>query len=86
MTSSAAGARFASIISGWRRIPSRIANWLMAKLSGVDIHDFGTTFKAYRREILEQSSALWRVAPLHSSSGFVVRRLDLRSSHPQCEP
>ena len=37
-----------------RRIPSRIANWLMAKLSGVDIHDFGTTFKAYRREILEQ--------------------------------
>jgi glycosyltransferase involved in cell wall biosynthesis len=52
------------IVSGWRkqridnfwlrRFPSRIANWLMAKLSGVDIHDFGTTFKAYRREILEQ--------------------------------
>src|SRR5207237_2293330 len=50
------------IVSGWRkrridnlwlrRIPSRCANWLMAKLSGVDIHDFGTTFKAYRREIL----------------------------------
>ncbi|MGA9255633.1 MAG: glycosyltransferase family 2 protein, partial [Candidatus Sulfotelmatobacter sp.] len=52
------------IVSGWRkvrvdnfwmrRIPSRMANWVMAKLSGVDIHDFGTTFKAYRREILEQ--------------------------------
>ena len=52
------------IVSGWRknrvdnfwlrRIPSRCANWLMAKFSGVDIHDFGTTFKAYRREILEQ--------------------------------
>src|SRR3954471_21128910 len=52
------------IVSGWRkervdnfvmrRIPSRIANWTMAKLSGVDIHDFGTTFKAYRREILTQ--------------------------------
>ena len=52
------------IVSGWRkeridnlvmrRIPSRIANWLMAKLSGVDIHDFGTTFKAYRRELIEQ--------------------------------
>jgi len=52
------------IVSGWRkrrqdnlwlrRIPSRCANWLMAKLSGVDIHDFGTTFKAYRRGILEQ--------------------------------
>src|SRR5690242_21121285 len=52
------------IVSGWRkeridnfvmrRIPSRCANWVMAKLSGVDIHDFGTTFKAYRREILER--------------------------------
>src|SRR6201998_3000831 len=52
------------IVSGWRKrridnlwlrkIPSRCANWLMAKLSGVDIHDFGTTFKAYRREVLEQ--------------------------------
>jgi glycosyltransferase involved in cell wall biosynthesis len=52
------------IVSGWRkqridnfwlrRLPSRVANWSMAKLSGVEIHDFGTTFKAYRREILEQ--------------------------------
>lgn len=52
------------LVSGWRedrvdnflarRLPSRIANWLMAKLSGVPLHDFGTTFKAYRREILEK--------------------------------
>ena len=52
------------IVSGWRkrridnflirRVPSRIANWLMAKLSGVDIHDFGTTFKAYRRDLIHQ--------------------------------
>src|SRR5919201_5982319 len=52
------------VVSGWRkeridnfvmrRIPSRCANWLMAKLSGVDIHDFGTTYKAYRREIIHQ--------------------------------
>src|SRR6201997_4475898 len=50
------------IVSGWRkqridnlwlrRIPSKIANWMMAKLSGVEIHDFGTTFKAYRREVI----------------------------------
>jgi hypothetical protein len=50
------------IVSGWRaqrrdtwltrRLPSRIANWLMAKLSGVSLHDFGTTFKAYRRETI----------------------------------
>ena len=36
-----------------RRLPSRVANWLMARLSGVDIHDFGTTFKAYRREVIQ---------------------------------
>src|SRR5579871_2180804 len=52
------------IVSGWRKVridnywlrrfPSRCANWLMAKLSGVNIHDFGTTFKAYRREIINQ--------------------------------
>ncbi len=51
------------VVSGWRkaridnfvmrRVPSRAANWLMAKLSGVDIHDFGTTFKAYRREVIQ---------------------------------
>jgi glycosyltransferase involved in cell wall biosynthesis len=50
------------IASGWRKrrvdnaltrkLPSRVANWLMAKVSGVDLHDFGTTFKAYRAEIL----------------------------------
>lgn len=53
----------ADIVSGWRqkrvdnlffrRIPSRVANWLMAKLSGVKIHDFGTTFKAYRSETIK---------------------------------
>jgi glycosyltransferase involved in cell wall biosynthesis len=52
------------VVSGWRKhridnlllrkIPSRCANWLMAKLSGVNIHDFGTTFKAYRRDLLSQ--------------------------------
>lgn len=51
------------IASGWRKnrldnavtrkIPSRIANWLMAKACGVDLRDFGTTFKAYRAEILK---------------------------------
>ncbi len=49
------------VVSGWRehradgfirRFPSRVANWMMARISGVDIHDFGTTFKAYRREVI----------------------------------
>src|ERR1700734_3344601 len=51
------------IASGWRKnrldtatrkIPSRIANWLMAKVSKVDLRDFGTTFKAYRAEVLKE--------------------------------
>jgi glycosyltransferase involved in cell wall biosynthesis len=51
------------VVSGWRKqrvdnlvmrkIPSRIANWIASKISGVDIHDFGTTFKAYRKEIID---------------------------------
>src|SRR5215831_2970951 len=36
-----------------RRLPSRAANWLLAKLSGLDLHDFGTTFKAYRQEAIK---------------------------------
>jgi glycosyltransferase involved in cell wall biosynthesis len=50
------------IASGWRKnrvdnavsrkLPSRIANWMMAKASGMDLRDFGTTFKAYRAEVL----------------------------------
>jgi glycosyltransferase involved in cell wall biosynthesis len=52
------------IVSGWRvertdhwfmrQFPSRVANRIMAKLSRVELHDFGTTFKAYRREILSE--------------------------------
>ena len=51
------------IVSGWRaqrqdtwltrRLPSRVANWAMAKVAHVPLHDFGTTFKAYRREIIQ---------------------------------
>ncbi|HZW32946.1 MAG TPA: glycosyltransferase family 2 protein [Isosphaeraceae bacterium] len=51
------------VVSGWRKdrkdallsrkIPSRIANRLVARLSGVPLHDFGCTLKAYRRRVLE---------------------------------
>jgi len=51
------------VVSGWRktridnfllrRLPSACANWIMSRLSGVHIHDFGTTFKAYRREVIQ---------------------------------
>ena len=51
------------VVSGWRRdrhdafvsrkVPSWIANRLVARLSGVVLHDFGCTLKAYRRRVLE---------------------------------
>lgn len=50
------------IVSGWRdrstdpatrSLPSRLANRLMAAVSGIEMRDFGSTFKAYRRDILE---------------------------------
>lgn len=50
------------VVSGWRkdrkdrwltrRLPSRLANWVVARLSGVDLHDFGCSLKAYRRDAL----------------------------------
>src|SRR6266446_489805 len=51
------------VVSGWRekrvdnfwlrRLPSMIANGLMARLSRLPLHDFGTTFKAYQREVIK---------------------------------
>jgi len=50
------------VVSGWRRdlrdapsrvIPSRIANWVIARVTGVRLSDFGCTLKAYRREVIE---------------------------------
>jgi len=51
------------IVSGWRKdrkdkairrkLPSMAANWLIGKMTGIELHDFGCTLKAYRREILE---------------------------------
>ncbi|MCR4378624.1 MAG: glycosyltransferase family 2 protein [Rhodospirillales bacterium] len=36
-----------------RRWPSRVANMLIRKVSGLVIHDIGTTFRAYRKDILD---------------------------------
>jgi glycosyltransferase involved in cell wall biosynthesis len=51
------------VVSGWRerrvdnfwlrRFPSMIANGMMARLSRLPLHDFGTTFKAYQREVIK---------------------------------
>src|SRR3984957_2162451 len=81
------------VVSGWRkeridnfvmrRIPSRCANWLMAKLSGVDIHDFGTTFKAYRREVIQNiplyGEMHWFIPALASWYGASICEIPIRN-------
>ena len=52
------------VVSGWRKnrkdklffkkIPSAIANFIIRKISKVNIHDLGCSLKAYRREILNE--------------------------------
>jgi glycosyltransferase involved in cell wall biosynthesis len=50
------------VVSGWRRdrhdaasrvVPSKIANWIIARVTGVPLSDFGCTLKAYRREVIQ---------------------------------
>ncbi|MBZ5620139.1 MAG: glycosyltransferase family 2 protein [Acidobacteriia bacterium] len=82
------------IASGWRqnrvdnaimrKIPSRIANWMMAKASGVNLRDFGTTFKAYRSEVLKDVNLygeLHRFIPaLASFYGARIVEVPIRST------
>jgi glycosyltransferase involved in cell wall biosynthesis len=51
------------VSSGWRKnrkdhplkrnLPSRAANWLISRISGVHLHDYGCSLKAYRRDIIK---------------------------------
>ena len=52
------------IVSGWRKnrkdpflsrkLPSKIANWIISKVTGVELHDYGCTLKAYRADIAKR--------------------------------
>ena len=79
------------IVSGWRKerkdnalirkFPSFIANRMMKKLTKVPIHDFGTTFKAYRSEVIKTIhlyGELHRFIPaLISREGFKITELPI---------
>lgn len=51
------------LVSGWRKqrkdnaftrnFPSMIANWVISRVTGVHLHDYGCTLKVYRRDVLE---------------------------------
>ncbi len=68
------------VVSGWRqnrqdtlitrKIPSQIANWLISKIGGVPLHDYGCSLKAYRRESLEDVQLygeMHRFIPIYAS-------------------
>lgn len=52
------------VVSGWRvnrqdgfwlrLLPSYVANWLISRITGVHLHDYGCTLKAYRAKVLKE--------------------------------
>jgi glycosyltransferase involved in cell wall biosynthesis len=68
------------VVSGWRvnrqdaalsrRLPSQIANRLISWVTGVYLHDYGCTLKAYRREVVQHISLygeMHRFIPAHAA-------------------
>jgi glycosyltransferase involved in cell wall biosynthesis len=68
------------VVSGWRKdrqdaairrnFISRVANWIISQISGVRLHDFGCTLKAYRREVVKDVrlyGEMHRFVPIYAS-------------------
>ena len=83
------------VVSGWRRdrqdnflrrLPSRMANWLIGRVTGVRLHDYGCTLKAYRREILDDTrlyGEMHRFLPaLAYQAGARITEIEVRH-HPR---
>lgn len=69
------------VVSGWRRdrednaltrnLPSHMANWLISNVTGVHLHDYGCTLKAYRREVItgfKLYGEMHRFIPVYANS------------------
>jgi glycosyltransferase involved in cell wall biosynthesis len=86
------------VVSGWRKnrqdtfvtrtLPSRIANWLIGRVGGVRIHDYGCTLKAYRREVIDPINLygeMHRFIPIYASwAGARVTEIPV-THHPRLE-
>jgi len=84
------------VVSGWRsnrqdtfvtrKIPSMLANALISRMTGVHLHDYGCTLKAYRREVLDGVNLygeMHRFVPaLASQVGAKVTEMPVRH-HPR---
>jgi glycosyltransferase involved in cell wall biosynthesis len=69
------------VVSGWRKdrednaltrnLPSYLANWLISNVTGVHLHDYGCTLKAYRREVItgfKLYGEMHRFIPVYANS------------------
>ncbi len=80
------------VVSGWRKnrqdakisrkLPSWLANRLISKVTGVYLHDYGCTLKAYRREVFEHVrlyGEMHRFIPAYAAiGGAAVTELEVR--------
>jgi dolichol-phosphate mannosyltransferase len=80
------------VVSGWRKhrqdaavtrnLPSRIANWVISRVSGVSLHDYGCTLKAYRRNVLDGVrlyGEMHRFVPIYANwTGARVKEIPVR--------
>src|SRR5919108_6308529 len=83
------------VVSGWRkhrqdslmrRLPSRVANWLISRVTGVVLKDYGCTLKAYRREVLDNVrlyGEMHRFIPAYAAwAGASVTEIEV-AHHPR---
>ena len=69
-----------------RNLPSRIANTIISRVSGVPLHDYGCSLKAYRRDVLEGVrlyGEMHRFVPIYASwNGARVAEMEV-THHPR---
>jgi glycosyltransferase involved in cell wall biosynthesis len=84
------------VCSGWRKdrkdpalkrtLPSRIANFLISRISGVHLHDYGCSLKAYRKEVIKGVKLygeMHRFIPIYASwQGAKVTEIPV-THHPR---
>jgi len=83
------------LVSGWKqqrkdpiskRLPSKLFNWVTRKMAQIDLHDFNSGFKVYRREVLDEIALygeLHRYIPvLASRKGFTIGEIPVKH-HPR---
>ncbi len=81
------------LVSGWRkkrkdpffsrRLPSIIANWLISNVTGVKLHDYGCSLKAYRRDVIKNLKLygeMHRFIPA-VASWYGVRVAEVETTH-----